>query len=103
MDCTVTIDEDALLALLCGPDGAGRVGVEEIVQRVTARAWDECPVRTGFLRDSTHGEIEPSEMVVGGIKGVIGSDAFYGRFVHNGTWQQAANPYLIRALEAVTP
>lgn len=68
----------------------GLVKGTRIVQN-EARA--ECPVDTGTLRRSIHGQVD-------GTDGVVGTNTEYAGYVEFGTYKMAAKPYLAPALKS---
>lgn len=76
--------------------------LEASADLVVERAKERVPVDTGRLRDSIHKESNPATpegvYVRAGGK-VDGTDVFYGHMVEFGTVHDAAEPFLIPALE----
>lgn len=66
---------------------------EERKDRIEADARNYCPVETGRLRDSIHGEVDAS---TGDI--TVGAAADYAEYVELGTSEQPAQPFLRPAL-----
>lgn len=60
---------------------------------LVAFAMAECPVDTGFLRDS-HGIKEGSTRW--GF--TVYASAYYATFVHDGWWAYSGNPWMTRAV-----
>ena len=61
-----------------------------------------CPVDTGRLRSSINTKVNEPALkanVIGGGEAFDGTIVKYARFVEQGTWKMAAQPYLIPALE----
>jgi HK97 gp10 family phage protein len=67
------------------------------VNRVALRAQAEAPVQTGNLRRNIKANLPSGLMYIASVD----SNAPYSVYVHEGTRNQSANPYLARALEAV--
>lgn len=61
---------------------------------VEARGKELCPVLTGLLRRSIH-----SVFSRGGLTGVCGPSALYGKWVEWGTRNRAARPFMRPAAE----
>lgn len=60
---------------------------------VQSEARAECPVDTGELRRSIHGQVD-------GLTGEVGTNKEYAGYVEFGTYKMAAQPYLIPALKS---
>ncbi len=84
--------------------------VNKVVEEVTDDALDLiietarvlCPVDTGLLRDSIHGEGSfPNYEIV--VDAQNESGQFYGFFVEWGTSKQGPQPFLWPAINAVVP
>lgn len=101
------LDEQAIRALITGPDGPVVRHVTDVSRQATNLAKAECPVDTGNLR-ARHEftvDVEGDKVV-----GTIGSTADYGLYVHEGgktrvthgkqavTVTRHGNPWLERAL-----
>lgn len=68
--------------------------VSEVVQKTMEECQNECPVRTGNLRDSHSQESE-------GMEGSIKNSAEYAKYVIYGTSRMAANNYPQRAWNSI--
>ena len=66
-------------------------------QVVSDEAKNNCPVRTGALRDSIAASVETDTLTA-----IIGSDLDYAIYVELGTRKQAPQPYLRQALSSST-
>lgn len=79
-----------------------RPAVVDEVKRATldieAKAKAKVAVKTGTLRRSIH-----SVFSNGGLTGIVGPSAFYGKFIEFGVRNRAARPYMRPAAEAVLP
>jgi len=75
---------------------ANRV-VDEEMARVTERARELAPVRTGRLRNSIY------RRKTGFLGWMVGAAVFYAGFVEFGTRKMSARPYLRPAIEEVLP
>lgn len=60
---------------------------------VQSEARAECPVDTGALRRSIHGQVD-------GTTGIVGSNCEYAAYQEFGTCKMAAQPYLVPALKS---
>lgn len=65
---------------------------------VEAKAKALTPVKTGTLRRSIHSVFEN-----GGLTGLVGPSAFYGKYIEFGVRNRAARPFMRPAAEAVLP
>lgn len=102
MGANVRVLEYEVVDQLTAPGGAVREGLENLIAAALPVAYAECPVRTGRLQASIYGVIDEWPAEYGGIRGFLASDVHYARFVHDGTRYQDPNPFLARAMEAVT-
>jgi len=75
---------------------ANRV-VDEKMSKVTGRAREIVPVRTGYLRSTIYSER------TGFLGWEVGASAFYAGFVEFGTRYMSARPYLRPAVEEKMP
>lgn len=77
---------------------ARQKALTDIGEKVTERAKQEAPVDTGHLKANIEleGPIGPMEYVA------VVSNAPYSVYVEVGTKNQRANPFLARAIEAVS-
>ena len=74
-------------------EAANRAALEAMGAACMQVARPNCPVQTGYLKNS-------HRYVVGGDHVDIGVTAEYGGHVHNGTTRQSAQPWLKDAAEA---
>lgn len=77
-----------------------RVAAEmtKVVREIATRADAAVPVRTGTLRDSQLTEVR---ITPEGVVGLIAYTAYWAHFVHNGTVNQPANPWLLNSALSV--
>lgn len=69
--------------------------VEEWATEVLSLAKVMSPIKTGKLRESMDKSVDKTSASVG-------TDVEYGKFVHEGTRKQTANPFLRKAAEIQT-
>lgn len=69
------------------------IAIRKTVFEVSATSRRNTPVDTGRLRNSTYERF-------GSLKGEVGTNTEYDRFVHNGTRFQRARPYLLNAVKS---
>jgi HK97 gp10 family phage protein len=67
--------------------------IKKVVLNISAQSMRNTPVKTGRLRGSTYTKFEP-------LKGEVGTNVKYDKFVHEGTRFMSARPYLRRAVES---
>lgn len=89
------VDEAALIADLCRPDGPVVRDLERKAIRTRDLAARKAPVDTGRLRSSITWRIE---FVNGRPVAVIGTNVAYAKFVHDGTgiYGRAGTPILAK-------
>lgn len=71
---------------------APQSAMQKIVAVVEADAKRRAPVRTGNLRRSITGR------TLSPLRGVVGSNVHYARFVHDGTSRMRARPFITDAI-----
>lgn len=91
----INIDDSAIEKLL---RDAREEALTDAGLKITARAQQEAPVRTGNLRRNITFNRPTGPMRYASVD----SNAPYSVYVHEGTRYQSANPYLARAAEAVS-
>jgi HK97 gp10 family phage protein len=68
--------------------------LEKSAYQIELQGKANCPVLTGYLRDSIEAEIDNLEVN-------IGTECDYAHFVHDGTYKMEARPFLESAAETV--
>lgn len=98
-----SIDASELNAVSASLRGAGREAAERVGQATRKAAMDIrgdaqqfAPVDTGHLRGSIGTDIRD---IRGGVQAEIGPTAHYGRYVEEGTYKMAPQPYMGPALD----
>lgn len=94
----IILDPQAIQELLQSEQGPVAQWLARTSQAVTNQAKIESPVRTGRLRASITWQLANDSQ---GLFGIVGSNVEYAGFVHDGTEDQRANPFLQRALDRV--
>ena len=68
--------------------------LEASAYQIEKQAKANCPVDTGYLRNSIKADVD-------NLEANIGTDVFYAPFVHDGTYKMEARPFLESAAETV--
>src|SRR5688572_9681029 len=91
----VTLNNAEVTKLLQGPNGpvVGEIQRKTVKAHGVARA--ECPVDTGRLRSSIRWRMATDSR---GVHGIVGTDADYAVYVHQGTRPHSIQPRTKKAL-----
>lgn len=95
---TVVMHRNRINKFLRDPAGPVGLGLDYLGARVQAKARGKCPVETGTLMRSIRAtpvrQVGPSRLNI-----QIGSNVYYAIYVHNGTEDMEARPFLKDALD----
>ena len=93
MDINVTIDSNLDL-VATELENAIQEELKKSAYEIEKKAKANCPVLTGYLRDSIKADVD-------NLEANIGTKCSYASYVHDGTYKMEARPFLESAAETV--